>query len=164
MRAFLILLGILTSLSALAADLHFASSTVVAGVGSAFPAGGYRTSEFHNGPLLAGEQRPIVKLGCAVAACRKCAADPSNHGAGGEMQVCRQSGKTGQYSQENQECSHILLTPVIGSLFRLLSSSTGRGLVLHGRQGFIDSWRPGRGQTGDLGSVGMPRLSEPCRP
>src|ERR1035441_4424723 len=33
MRAFLILLGILTSLSALAADLHFASSTVVAGGG-----------------------------------------------------------------------------------------------------------------------------------
>jgi hypothetical protein len=55
MRVFLILLGILTSLSALAADLHFASSTVVAGVGGAFPAGGYRTSEFHNGPLLAGE-------------------------------------------------------------------------------------------------------------
>jgi hypothetical protein len=55
MLAFLILLGISTGLSALAADLRFASSTVVAGVGGAFPAGGYRTSEFHNGPLLAGE-------------------------------------------------------------------------------------------------------------
>src|ERR1017187_7017636 len=55
MRAFLILLGILTSLSVLATDLHFASSTVVAGVGGAFPAGGYRTSEVHNGSLLAGE-------------------------------------------------------------------------------------------------------------
>jgi hypothetical protein len=55
MRAFLILLGTLTNFTALAADLHFAASTLVAGFGGAFPASGYRTFAFHNGPSLSAE-------------------------------------------------------------------------------------------------------------
>ncbi len=55
MRAILIFLGIFTTLNTFAADTQFGSSTLTLGVGGAFPASGYRTNAFHNGPSFASD-------------------------------------------------------------------------------------------------------------